>query len=57
METLEINKRFNTHEDMEEYERKLREEYMVILVNRTAQNAGEKAIYGIDSIMHFGKRK
>lgn len=56
METLKINKIFETREEMERAEEELRKEYMVLMVEHPMQQAGEKAIYGIESITHFGKR-
>lgn len=50
-----VNKRFNTREELEEYEKKIAEEFIVMMVVRTPQNVGEE-IYGVDEIWHFGKR-
>lgn len=56
METLKVNKRFNTREEMEKYEEEVCKEYIVMIINHTPQTIGEDEIYGIDEIWHFGKR-
>lgn len=56
MEELEINKVFNSAKEMEEYAQKLSEEYIVFMVENYPQVIGEQEIYGIKSILHFGKR-
>lgn len=56
METLKINKIFETREEMEKAEKELCDKYVVLLVEHTPQQLGEKEIYGIQSITHFGKR-
>ena len=57
MEVLKVNIRFNTLEELEEYEKKISEEYIVMVLVRTPQQVGEPEIYGIDEVWHFGKRK
>lgn len=56
MEELKINKTFETREEMEEYAKKLNEEYCIVIVNHIPQVIGEPDVYGIESILHFGKR-
>lgn len=56
MEELKINKIFETREEMEEYIKQLNEEYTIVIVNQIPQVIGEPDIYGIESILHFGKR-
>ena len=56
MEHLRINKTFKTREEMEKYAEELRKEYIVMMVVMKEQTVGEPDIYGIDEIIHFGKR-
>lgn len=56
MEELKINKIFETREEMEKYIKQLNEEYSIMLINQMPQVIGEPDIYGIESILHFGKR-
>ena len=56
MEELEINKTFETREEMEEYIEELNEEYCIVIVKQMPQSINEPDIYGIESILHFGKR-
>ena len=56
MEELEINKTFETREEMEEYMKELNEEYLIVIIKQMPQVKGKPDIYGIESILHFGKR-
>ena len=56
MEELEINKVCNSYEEQEELMKKIGEEYNVMCFNGFTQEIGEPEIYGIKSIIHFGKR-
>ena len=56
MEELKINKTFETREEMEEYVKQLNEEYCIVIVNHIPQVIGKPDIYGIESVLHFGKR-
>ena len=56
MEELIINRTFNTREEMEEFEKQLKEEYIVLMIVHTEQVVGEPNVWGIHSIKHFGKR-
>jgi hypothetical protein len=56
MEELIINRTFNTREEMEEFEKQLKEEYIVLMIVHTEQVVGEPNTWGIHSIKHFGKR-
>lgn len=55
MEELEINQVCSTYEEEQELIRKLGEEYIVMIYNGFEQEIG-KPIYGVKSILHFGKR-
>lgn len=57
MEELIINKVFKTKAELEKYEEKLAEEYIIFMTMRKDQVIGEPEVYGIDKILHFGKRK
>ena len=57
MQELVIDKIFNTKEELEEYEKKLIEDYIVFMIFHKDQVIGNPEIYGIDKILHFGKRK
>lgn len=56
MITEKVNKRFNTREELEEYEKKVAEEFIVMMIVRAPQEVGKDEIYGVDEIWHFGKR-
>ena len=55
MQELKVNKRFETREEMDKYVKEICEEYVVMLVNHIPQEIGQE-IYGVESILHFGKR-
>lgn len=57
MQELEVNKVFNTRQEMEEYERQLTEKYVVICIFHKDQEIGQPEIYGIDTVMHCGERR
>ena len=57
MEELIINKTFNTRKELEEYEKMLTEQYIVFMIMHKDQVIGEPEVYGIDKVIHFGKRK
>ena len=56
MEELIIDRVFDTREEMEAYEQQLSEQYIVFMIMRKDQVIGEPDIYGIDKVIHFGKR-
>lgn len=56
MEELIIDKVFSTRAELEEYEQKLADEYIVCMIMHKDQVIGEPDIYGIDKVLHFGKR-
>lgn len=57
MEELIIDKTFDTKEELEKFEKELCDEYIACMVFYKDQVIGEPEIYGISSILHFGKRK
>ena len=56
MEELIVNKVFKTRAELEAYEEKLAKEYIVFMIMRKDQVIGEPEVYGIDKVIHFGKR-
>lgn len=57
MQELIINKIFKTREELDAYEKALTEQYIVFMIMHKDQIIGEPEIYGIDKVLHFGKRK
>ena len=56
MKELIIDKIFTTRQEMEDFEKKLADEYIVCMIMHKDQVIGEPEIYGIDKVLHFGKR-
>ena len=57
METLKVDKIFDTYEEKERYAKEMSEKYIVMAIIEKPQNASGKEIYGIEEIWHFGERK
>ena len=57
METLKVNKVFDTYEEKEKYAKEISEKYIIMAIIEKPQNASGQEIYGIDEIWHFGERK
>ena len=57
MQELIVDKIFKTREELEAYEKALTEQYIVCMIMHKDQVIGEPEIYGIDKVLHFGKRK
>ena len=55
MQELQINKIFNTYEELEEAQKKLNEKYKVFMFVNYPCELGQE-IYGIQTIIHFGER-
>ena len=56
MEELKLNKKFNTEKEMDEYIKKISEEYIVFMINLAPATIEGPENYEIESIYHFGKR-
>lgn len=56
MQELVLNKDFETREEMENFEKELNEKYIVFMIMRKDQTIGEPEKFGIDKVVHFGKR-
>lgn len=56
MQELIIDKTFNTKEELEAYENLLANEYHIFMIMHKDQVLGEPEVYGIDRIIHCGKK-
>ena len=57
MEELIINKTFKTRQELEAYEEQLSKDYIVCIIFHMDQVINEPDVYGIEKVLHFGKRK
>lgn len=57
MNELIIDRLFDTRQELEEYEERLAEKYIVFMIIRKDQTIGNPEIYGIEKVIHFGERK
>ena len=56
MDRMIINQTYATREEMEKREKEICEEFIVLMIEHMPNTIGEKPIYGIESVTHFGRR-
>lgn len=53
MERIEVNKKFDSYEEMEKYTDELNKKYIIFMIAHMSIGSAE---YGIDYVLHCGER-